>query len=479
MSMLAAFVAMLGKQWLNRYLRHTGTSMIERCGDRQRKFNGLEKWPFRPFIESLPIMLQIALLLLTCGLSRYTWSLNTSVGRVVISFTLIGFLFYIGIVIAGLSSYECPFQTPASQGLQYLVDCGIGRKVLTGLRPANALSLSHSGWRNARRILQNFPLFRITSLVYVAFADTLGRAVSASRRAYEITRDTPLEISPSRVIPCIQGIIRGVGDEFLILLLQTDRVLGNAKQRLAQWLRRFRRATLLPTTGQPPAPPSDQGLRLRVRNFEALRKQNANNARCVSWVLQNITDPEAIDSAIRLAGNIRWFDGDPSNDPPYDLIVSIFEACFDSTKEVYPSMRDRAYFSARAILQIHARARTQSNEHALRYPIPAAPESSIDAEDYGLHQLLSVLEQVSRTPRIILDFDVLAANDHTDHSFWLSNLFVELTRVGPNPTLKSCEDLLLTAGRNCKPIIADTLLMWYMFLGGRVEEETFWTADRS
>ena len=36
-SLLAAFVAMLGKQWLNRYLRHSGGFMIERCGDRQRK----------------------------------------------------------------------------------------------------------------------------------------------------------------------------------------------------------------------------------------------------------------------------------------------------------------------------------------------------------------------------------------------------------------------------------------------------------
>ena len=89
--------------------------MMERCGDRQRKFDGLEKWPFRFFIESLPIMLQIALLLLASGLSRYMWSVNTSVARIVISFTIFGILFYIGIVVAGTSSYECPFQTPASK----------------------------------------------------------------------------------------------------------------------------------------------------------------------------------------------------------------------------------------------------------------------------------------------------------------------------------------------------------------------------
>ena len=57
MSLLAAFVAMLGKQWLNRYLRHTGGSMVKRCSDHQRKCDGLEKWPFHFFMESLPVML--------------------------------------------------------------------------------------------------------------------------------------------------------------------------------------------------------------------------------------------------------------------------------------------------------------------------------------------------------------------------------------------------------------------------------------
>lgn len=28
-------------------------------------------------------------------------------------------------------------------------------------------------------------------------------------------------------------------------------------------------------------------------------------------------------------------------------------------------------------------------------------------------------------------------------------------------------------------MIADTLLVWYMFLGGHVEEETFWAIDKS
>ena len=78
-SVLAAFVAMLGKQWLNRYLRNSGGSMIERCGDRQRKCDGLEKRPLHVFVESFPLMLQVALLLLTCGLCLHMCSIK--IGR--------------------------------------------------------------------------------------------------------------------------------------------------------------------------------------------------------------------------------------------------------------------------------------------------------------------------------------------------------------------------------------------------------------
>ena len=111
---------MLGKQWLNRYLRHAGGSTIERCGDRQRKCDGLQKWPFHLIVESLPVMLQIALLLLAGGLCNYMGSINTSVAYTLVTITGFGVLFYVGVVIAGASSYECPFQTPGSVLLRRL-----------------------------------------------------------------------------------------------------------------------------------------------------------------------------------------------------------------------------------------------------------------------------------------------------------------------------------------------------------------------
>ena len=117
-SLLAAFVAMLGKQWLDRYLRNSGGSVIERCGDRQRKCDGLEKWPLHFFVESLPVMLEVSLLLLACGLCRRMWPINASVASTLIILTGLGVIFYVAIVIAGMSSYTCPFQTPASIALR-------------------------------------------------------------------------------------------------------------------------------------------------------------------------------------------------------------------------------------------------------------------------------------------------------------------------------------------------------------------------
>ena len=348
MSLLAAFVAMLGKQWLNRYLRHTGGSMVERCGDRQRKLDGLETWPFRTFIEGLPIILQIALLLLACGLSRYMWSVNTSVARVVISLTVLGFLFYIGIVVAGTWSYECPFQTPASMTLRYLRGSRTTRKLLANLSLSKVVSLVYTTRKNTRKLL-GLSLLNATSLIYAAWIYARQGLFLSSHHLHDITRH-PLSwvISPSRIMPGIRSTAIKVRHQTIILLLRIDRVFRNAKQRLVQDIRRFRRAALLPVTFENAhrkslAPQNGPGLRLRVQNLESIRRQNADNARCVCWILLNITDPEAIDSAIRLAGTIRWFDSDVNHDPPLGLIVSMFEAYFDSTKRLYPGMRDRAY----------------------------------------------------------------------------------------------------------------------------------------
>ena len=136
----------------------------------------LDKWPFQLFIENLPTMLQIALLLPTCGLSRYVRSANTSLVRVVI-FTVLKIFFYVGIAVAGASSYKCPFQTPASQP---------GNSCIAYLQPSSYLP--------STPLVGTFdvagePVSTQHRLTHLRHLDgCLARIISASHRAYNITR---------------------------------------------------------------------------------------------------------------------------------------------------------------------------------------------------------------------------------------------------------------------------------------------------
>ena len=120
-SLLSAVLAMLGKQWLNRYASSDMRgSAVERSHNRQRKLDGIIAWYFDHVMESLPLMMQAGLLLLGCALSRYLWDISIAVASVVIAVTSIGLTFYLSIIVAGVVSEDCPYQTPGSRILRYL-----------------------------------------------------------------------------------------------------------------------------------------------------------------------------------------------------------------------------------------------------------------------------------------------------------------------------------------------------------------------
>jgi hypothetical protein len=119
-SLFSAFLAMLGKQWLSRYdsadMRGT---MVERSQNRQRKLDGIAAWYFDNVLESLPLMLQAALLLFGCALSRYLWEVNRTIASVVLGVTSFGALSYLFIIVAGTVFENCPYQTPGAHILRH------------------------------------------------------------------------------------------------------------------------------------------------------------------------------------------------------------------------------------------------------------------------------------------------------------------------------------------------------------------------
>ena len=125
-TLLASFLAMLGKQWLNRYRQsETHGSTADRSRVRERKLDGIETWKFHIVMESLPVILQCALVLLGFALSRYLWEVNRSVSSVVIGFTSFGFLFYLLVATASVLSFDCPFQTPFSLIVRFIIGLAI------------------------------------------------------------------------------------------------------------------------------------------------------------------------------------------------------------------------------------------------------------------------------------------------------------------------------------------------------------------
>ena len=391
-SLLTAFVAMLWKQWVNRYLQIPSGSMIERCRNRQRKCDGLGRWKLDMIVGSLLILLQAALLLLACGLCLYTWTINTSVARVLIGLTTLTALLYLWIAIVGTLSYNCPFQTPVSFMLRYLMNAPVSRNISSIISKLASLRAHQARNQNVRSLLRRQSLQTTTSL-----------------------EDVQVRRPESWLTP---------GDRDIVYLDIID-------------------------------------------------------ARCVSWILKKITDPEALDAAVRLAGAIRWFDRWIPDHPPYGLIACMFDECFDSTGKLCSGSRDKAYYYGQAMVWTHTLAMCKSEEFASTFGLPnvryTAPNTDPDLE----HLLL--VNDPSINNRFV---HLLRVNkQHTpSHSEWASNILLHLawanrTRLDFEFILDRITGMLETT----VPLSAalNRLLVWCILLGWPVEEEALGVQDKS
>ena len=369
--------------------------MIERCGDRQRKCDGLGKWPLHIFVESLPLMLQVALLLLACGLCLHMWSINTSVAYILIVLTGSGVLFYVAVVIAGMSSYACPFQTPASTALRSL-------------------------WK----------MFRQGTITSTAH---FGKTISRIHRIW------------NRII-------------HPLLLHQYSPQIPLEDVRVQE---------------------PDQLLKLD--DLVAILRTNANDVRCVSWILRNITDPESLDAAVRLAGMVRWFEDGTDVLPPhaYDTIISTFHACFDIDGNVYPGSRDRAYYSGRAILWIRTLATCKSEAFARRFPLVDTRQMH-SASDHDLAHLLEINMWSLAEDRIEPLLDTYPGHT-SSHLRWISNVLLHHSWANRTTLVFEWFRQVREGGKMTIPldVILNRILTWCICLGSSVEEDMLKVQDKS
>ncbi|KAJ7670690.1 hypothetical protein DFH06DRAFT_1468469 [Mycena polygramma] len=128
-TLLAALLAVLGKQWLMHYMAAGERGTIEARGlERQRKFDGLRKWRFDAVMQMFPLLLQVGLFLFSAALSIYLWKIHLSLAVVVLSFTAIGSIAYTTLLISAIASPDSPFQTPLTPLVARLIPSTLSRK---------------------------------------------------------------------------------------------------------------------------------------------------------------------------------------------------------------------------------------------------------------------------------------------------------------------------------------------------------------
>jgi hypothetical protein len=120
-SLLAAFFAMFGKQWISWYLRcHEGTA-ADKSRDRQLKSDGLHNWYFHIVIEGLPVMLQLVLVLLGFALPLRLWNVNRAIAGMITAAAVLGGTSYTCLTIVATLYDNCPYQTVVSIIIRSLV----------------------------------------------------------------------------------------------------------------------------------------------------------------------------------------------------------------------------------------------------------------------------------------------------------------------------------------------------------------------
>jgi len=472
--------------------------MIERCGDRQRKCDGLEKWPLHFFIEALPVMLQAALFLLACGLCEYMWSINTSVAGVLITLTCLGVGFYVAIVIAGTSSYACPFQTPISIALR-----SHWKKVPRGIASCIVHFKLVFPWGRQVWDRRVWPLLHHESPPTTPLEDvevqrsespstfdhtfqpesrsTLDTSQSNSRSALDTTSKSE---SRSTLDATSQPESRLTLDTYQSEPHSLDTPQSDSRPAPDTTSKSDLWSTLGAASQSKSRPMFDSTSELEPwscpEDLDILRQTNRNDVRCVSWILRNITDPEALDTAIRLAGEIRWFDD--GFDPPYDLIVSTFDACFDSIWNLTPGSRDRVYYSGRAILWIHTLAMCKSPEFANAFPPPRVPMSYPRLFcDPDLDHLLCICVDMSADICYGYLFNTFEGSTPA-HTNWISNTMLHL--LWANPTGLYCRispHWIRSPHETAVPPNAtmNRLLAWCILLDSPVEEQMLKVQNKS
>jgi Family of unknown function (DUF6535) len=304
-SLLAAFGAVLGKQWLGHFKtsRFGRGALHERCKRRQQKLDGLETWHFNTIMATLPIFLQLSLLFFGIALAANIWVQQHTIASVIMATTAFGVLFYFFTVVASLKSPDCPFQTPVSTVIEYAI--------------RDAVAFRRMMHRRGREHPRSWAGFLDRLLLYL-----------------ERTSRSAMDMVTSNIGRVLAYISR----------------LPSALRLASRWaLRRWGRlmAIDLESSGGLGYPSFSEVFHLRRLDSPP----DPAEPQAIQWIIEASTDTEIITSAVMMVPEVEWPD-------KYDVaslsdrLKGHFHACFDPTWQMTPLTQKRAVACLKAIFHI-------------------------------------------------------------------------------------------------------------------------------
>ena len=305
-SLLAAFGAVLGKQWLGHFKtsRFGRGALHERCERRQQKLNGLESWHFSTILATLPIFLQLSLLSFGIALAGNIWTLQHTVASVIMATTTFGLIFYFSTVVSSLKSPDCPFQTPVSTVLllayQYTVP--FRRRV-------------RNTWKGRPK----------------TWGGVLNSLQETSRHVARIGRDKTAQLLKHFV---------AYHSRLLLALRHNFRYAVNDPESAGAVEHSISEAA-----GE------DTENRLDLSFLEPpikIAQSHALQSSAVQWIIETSTDIDNIAAAAEMVPEIEWTAAE-SVTGMLDRLKRHFCACFDPTHHILPLAQARAVACMKAI----------------------------------------------------------------------------------------------------------------------------------
>ncbi|KAG8688876.1 hypothetical protein FRC09_012684 [Ceratobasidium sp. 395] len=128
LSLAAALIAMLAKEWLAGFVSSTVRPPYDFTLQRQAKYNGLLSWRALYIIALLPSLLHLSLLLFALGLVLYLWSLDKAIAVLIGAVAGMTLLLYVITAILGAVFESCPFVTYISAYIRAMCHACFGNR---------------------------------------------------------------------------------------------------------------------------------------------------------------------------------------------------------------------------------------------------------------------------------------------------------------------------------------------------------------